>query len=95
MTEILFFVSFAITLGFIHSLLGSVIAGINIALIISHFFTNGVLGFDLGSVFDVFEQVGISSTPLKWLIVISSTTLGLHGYITLDNLRDAIRDITQ
>lgn len=93
LSYISYFICFIIILGFIHSLLGSVIAGINIALIISHFFTNGVLGFDLGSVFDVFEQVGISSTPLKWLIVISSTTLGLHGYITLENLKDIIKDV--
>jgi hypothetical protein len=93
LTQIFLFVSFIITLGFIHSLLGSVIAGINIALIIAHFFTNGVFAFDLNNIFDLFEKVGISSTPLKWTIMVGSTTLGLQSYISFDNLKDMIRDI--
>jgi hypothetical protein len=88
------FISFAVFLGFIHAVLGSVLLGLNIALIITHFFNTGALGgFDLGTVFDLFEKVGVSSTPAKWLVMFSSIALGVHSCTSLSDLRDMVRDL--
>lgn len=86
------FLSFALLLGFIHSIFGSVIAGINIALVITHFFYTGGLAVDLGTVFDIFERFGVSSMPLKWAVLLVSTALGLHSCMTLNDLKDMVRD---
>ena len=88
----LFFVSFAVFLGFIHSLFGTIIAGINIAMILAHFFLDGTFGASLGSVFDFFEMVGISSMPMKWAIIFISTFLGIHSAMSLDDMKDLIQN---
>lgn len=88
------FISFTVFLGFIHAVLGSVLLGLNIALIITHFFNTGALGgFDLGTVFDLFEKVGVSSTPAKWLVMFFSMALGVHSCTSLSDLRDMARDL--
>lgn len=88
------FISFAVFLGFIHALLGSILLGLNIALIITHFFNTGAVGgFDLGTVFDLFEKVGVSSTPAKWLVLFASIVLGVHSCTSLSDLRDMVRDL--
>lgn len=89
----LLFLCFAVFVGFVHALFGSVIAGFNIALIITHFFTTGILGFDLGTVFDLLEKIGVSSTPVKWTLMIGSTALSLHSCLTIDGLKEMVRDL--
>lgn len=94
--SITLFISFAVFLGFIHAVLGSVLLGLNIALIITHFFNTGIFGgIDLGTVFDVFEKIGVSSTPAKWLVMFSSMALGVHSCVSLSDLRDMVIDLTQ
>lgn len=88
----LFFVSFAVFLGFIHSLFGTIIAGINIAMVLAHFFLEGTFGASLGSVFDFFEMVGISSMPMKWTIIFISTLLGIHSAMSFDDMKDLIQN---
>jgi hypothetical protein len=88
---ILYFITFAIALGFIHSVLGGILASFNIALMIANFFNHSILSVDLNSVFDVLEQIGIASPAAKWLIVIVSTIAGLHSSISSQWLRDLLR----
>ena len=89
---ILLFLSFSIFLGFIHSVFGTIIAAVNIAMIFDHFLLDGTFGGGLGTVFDVFEIIGISSMPLKWAIIIVSTFLGIHSAMSLDDMKDVLQN---
>jgi hypothetical protein len=73
-------------------LFGTIIAGINIAMILAHFFLDGTFGASLGSVFDFFEMVGISSIPMKWAIILVSTFLGIHSAMSLDDMKDVLQN---
>lgn len=88
---IVYFITFAIALGFIHSVLGGILASFNIALMVASFFNHSVLSIDLNSVFDLLEQVGVASPVLKWLILITSTLVGLNGSLSSQWLRDLSR----
>ena len=76
---IIYFVSFTVVLGFMHSVFGGILAAFNVALIIASFLHYHVLSIDLSSVFDILEQIGIASPLFKWMIVIASTLAGIHG----------------
>jgi uncharacterized membrane protein len=84
--------SFFVFLGFIHSLFGTIVAGVNIAMILAHFFLEGTFGGGLGSVFDFFEMIGISSVPMKWAIMVISTFLGIHSAMSFDDMKDLIQN---
>lgn len=70
-----------ILLAFTHSIFGPVIAAINIVLVVNHFIEFGFFSVSLSSVFDLLSTLGFSSEPLKWVILLGSTILGLHGTV--------------
>ena len=78
-----YFTSVIIAIGFFHALLGSIVAGVNIAMIVSHLLIQGKFGFDLATTFDLLEKIGVTYAPIKWAIVISSTTLSFHSFIQI------------
>lgn len=88
---VVYFTIFAIALGFLHSVLGSVISSFNIALVVASYFKQRVLNIDLNNVFDVLEQIGIASPMLKWGILVASTIIGLQGCLNSQWLRDYLR----
>jgi hypothetical protein len=88
---IVYFIAFAVALGFIHSILGGVLASFNIALMVANFFNHSVLSIDLDSIFDLLGQIGIASPVFKWLILIASTLVGLNGSLSNQWLRDLLR----
>ncbi|WP_394753562.1 hypothetical protein [Crenothrix sp.] len=87
----LYFITFFIALGFIHSVLGGILASFNIALMVASFFNHSVLSIDLNSLFDLFEQVGVASPAIKWFILIASTLVGLNGSLSSQWLRELLR----
>jgi hypothetical protein len=91
--SMIYFVTLSITIGFFHGLLGSIVAGVNIAMIISHFLIQGKLGIDLATTFDLLEKVGVSYPPIKWAIVISSTMLSFHSFVGLRDLQHTLSNI--
>lgn len=88
---VVYFTIFAITLGFLHSVLGGIISSFNIALIVASYFKQRVLNIDLNNIFDVLEQIGVASPTLKWVIVVASTIIGLQGCLNSQSVRDFFR----
>jgi hypothetical protein len=82
---------FATVLGFMHSVLGSIISSFNIALVVANFFKHRIFNIDLNSLFDILEHIGIGSPLFKWMIVAASTLIGLRGCFNSQWLRDSLR----
>jgi len=73
-------------IGFIHTVLGSILASVNIAIILTGIFDQGIGAFDISLVFDFLDMLGIESEPVKWIILICSTALGLSDLISEDKI---------
>ena len=75
--ETIIFLFLMPTIGFLHGLLGPLIASFNISLVLTYLFKQKALNLDINTVFDSFSFINISDPSMKWAILIISTFFGL------------------
>jgi hypothetical protein len=79
--EIIIFLALMPTIGFLHGVLGSLIASFNISLFLTYIFKQQALNIDINTVFDFFSFINITDPTMKWAILFISTFLGLSTMI--------------
>lgn len=80
---IVYFMSLSISMGMIHSLFGPVLSAFNISIMLSALLSGNIIPISVNNIFDIIALSGIHSQTMQWIILLTSTILGLHG--TLDS----------
>jgi hypothetical protein len=77
-------------MGFIHALLGPVIAAFNLALLVGSILQGAHSSFSLSTLFDLLEFIGIQGIIFKWALYIASTVLAMSELLDPSRLKDKL-----
>jgi len=84
------YIATLIALGMVHALLGTIVAAINISLVLITVLYGNSLGFSLENAFDFMSLLGIESPLLKWILMALSTALALSEFLDIDKTKEQL-----